>query len=53
MPTLKPPAVPAFMIKSGSNAWIEAYVTRADDTVPTLSTPERNGSELVKILQSK
>lgn len=41
--TLKPPAVPAFMIKSGCNAWIAAYVTREEDIVPTLSTPERNG----------
>lgn len=45
MLTLKPPAVPALMIKSGCNACTAAYVTRADDIVPTLSTPERNRSE--------
>jgi len=37
---LKPPAVPALMIKSGLKDWIAAYVTRAEDMVPTLSTPE-------------
>lgn len=39
--TLKPPAVPAFMTRSGCNAWMEAQVTRDADTVPTLSTPEK------------
>lgn len=33
------PAVPAFMMRSGFNAWIEAYVTRDAETVPTPSTP--------------
>ena len=47
VPTLKPPVVPALMIKSGCNAWIAAYVTRADGIVPILSAPERNGSGLV------
>lgn len=37
--TLNPPAVPALMIRSGCNAWIDAYVTRDAETVPTLSTP--------------
>lgn len=41
MHTLKPPAVPALITRSGLNAWMEAYVTREAETVPTLSTPEK------------
>lgn len=37
--TLKPPAVPALMIRSGCNAWTDAYVSSDEETVPTLSTP--------------
>ena len=47
MHTLKPPAVPALITRSGLNAWMEAYVTREAETVPTLSTPE-NGHKTVK-----
>lgn len=43
--TLKPPAVPAFMISSGFNAWTEAQVTSAAETVPTLSTPGKKFKE--------
>ena len=39
-PTLKPPAVPILMIKSGFSACTAAKVIRADGTVPTLSTPK-------------
>lgn len=39
--TLKPPAVPALMMRSGLNAWIDEYVTRDAEMVPTLSTPAR------------
>lgn len=46
--TLKPPAVPAFMIRSGFKAWIEAYVTRDAEIVPTLSTSERIRFKLAK-----
>jgi hypothetical protein len=42
MHTLKPPAVPALITRSGLNAWMEAYVTRDAETVPTLSTPEKD-----------
>jgi hypothetical protein len=38
--TLKPPAVPALMIRSDFKVYMDE-VTRAADTVPTLSTPER------------
>ena len=41
MHTLKPPAVPALITRSGLNTWMEAYVTREAETVPTLSTPEK------------
>ena len=33
--------MPALMIKFGCNAWRAAYVTRADDIMPTLSIPWR------------
>lgn len=46
--TLKPPAVPAFMIRSGFKAWIDAYVTRDAEIVPTLSTSERIRCKLAK-----
>ena len=39
MYTLKPPAVPMLMTKSGLIACIDAYVNKAAGTVPTLSTP--------------
>ena len=41
MPTLKPPTMPALMIKFGCNAWRATYVTRANDIMPTLSIPWR------------
>ena len=48
VPTLKPPAVPALMIKYGCNARTAAYVARADGIVPILSTPGGNGPGLTK-----
>ena len=44
--TLNPPAVPAFMMRSGCSAWIEAYVTRDAETVPTLSTPTQDNDSV-------
>ena len=46
--TLKPPHVPALMIRSGFSAWIDAYVTRDADIVPTQSTPEKKSDNLLK-----
>jgi len=36
---LKPPQVPALIMMSGFNAWMEAKVMREAGTVPTLSIP--------------